>query len=44
MYKAQAYLLIKECEAEKQKRAFKVNPYKHIKYLISYIAFNIYKI
>ena len=44
MYKARVYLLIKEREAKKQKKAFKVNPYKYIGYLISYIAFNIYKI
>jgi hypothetical protein len=44
MYKAYIYLIIKEYKAGKQKRAFKVSPCKYIKYLVKYIAFNIYKI
>jgi hypothetical protein len=44
MYGARAYLLKKEREADKEKRAFKVNLKGHIGYLIRYYASNIYKI
>jgi len=41
---AYIYLIIKEYKAKKQKRAFKVKLRKYIRYLVKYIAFNIYKI
>jgi hypothetical protein len=44
VYGARAYPLIKEREAGKQKRAFKVNARGHIGYLVGYYAFNIYRI
>ena len=44
MYGARAYLLKKEREADKERRAFKVNSRRHIGYLVGYYASNIYKI
>jgi len=44
VYKVWVYLLRKEREADKEKRAFKVNLKRYIRYLIRYYMFNIYKI
>ena len=44
VYGARAYPLIKEREAGKEKRAFKVMPRAHIGYLVGYVASNIYRI
>jgi hypothetical protein len=44
VFRARAYPLIKEREAGKQKRAFKVNARGHIGYLVGYYASNIYRI
>jgi hypothetical protein len=44
MYRARAYPLKKEREAEKERRAFKVKYKGYIKYLVKYYIFNIYKI
>jgi hypothetical protein len=44
VYGARAYPLIKEREAGKQKRAFKVKARGHIGYLVGYYASNIYRI
>ena len=44
IYRYKAYLLNKEQEARRAKRAFKVILRGYIKYLIRYIAFNIYRI
>jgi hypothetical protein len=44
VYGARAYPLIKEREAGKSRRQFKVTPRGHIGYLVGYCASNIYKI
>jgi hypothetical protein len=44
VYGARAYPLKKEREADKERRAFKVNSRGHIGYLVGYHASNIYKI
>ena len=44
MYSAYIYLIIKEREARKEKRVYKVRPYKYIRYLVRYYMSNIYKI
>jgi len=44
VYGARAYPLIKEREAGKNRRAFKVLPRGHIGYLVGYSASNIYRI
>ena len=44
MYGARAYLLKKEREADKERKAFKVNARGHIGYLVGYYASNIYRI
>jgi hypothetical protein len=36
--------MIKEYKARKEKRAFKVKPYRYIGYLVGYYASNIYRI
>jgi hypothetical protein len=44
VYRARAYPLKKEREADKERRAFKVKYKGHIRYLVRYYTFNIYKI
>jgi hypothetical protein len=44
VYRAQAYPLKKEREADKERRAFKVKHRGHIGYLVGYYTSNIYKI
>jgi hypothetical protein len=44
VYSSRAYPLIKDREAGRNKRAFKVIPRGHIRYLVRYVASNIYKI
>ena len=38
------HLIIKEHKARKEKRVYKVKPYKYIEYLVRYYASNIYRI
>ena len=44
MYKAQVYLIIKDYEAKRNKRVYKVILRNYLSYLVKYIEFNIYKI
>jgi hypothetical protein len=44
VYRARAYPLKKEREADKERRAFKVKHRGYIGYLVGYYASNIYKI
>jgi hypothetical protein len=44
MYRAWAYPLKKEREANKERRAFKVKYRGYIRYLVGYYTSNIYKI
>ena len=44
MYGARAYLIIKDREARRNKRAYKVIPRGHLGYLVGYVASNIYRI
>jgi hypothetical protein len=44
VYSACVYPIIKEHEAGKEKRVYKVKPCGHIRYLVRYYASNIYRI
>jgi hypothetical protein len=43
-YGCRAYPMVKDREALRQKRAFKVNPRAHLGYLVGYVSSNIYRI
>ena len=43
-YGCRAYPMMKDKEAGRNKRAFKVNPRGHVGYLVGYVASNIYRI
>ena len=44
MYKTQVYLIIKDYEARKNKRVYKVILCNYLGYLIKYVISNIYRI
>ena len=44
MYKAQVYLIIKDYEARRNKRVYKVIPRSYLSYLVKYVISNIYRI
>lgn len=44
IYRAQAYLIIKEYKAERNKRVYKVILHSYLSYLVKYIVSNIYRI